>query len=958
LLLVLLLAGPPGVARSHAQVVSSDPAFPTADGPVTLTFRASEGDMGLSGHTGDVYIHAGVITNLSTVKDGCGPNAANWRYVRTAWGVNTAQTRMTRTAPNTYTLTIDNIRSWFGVPASEDILRLAMVFRDASGNRTGKAAGSCDIFLDLFHGDLAVSIVLPQASTLNPVVRTEPGTVDIRAVSLPTVDGLTLYVDGTDVHTVANDTLEWALPLTTPGRVDVRVEARQGSETAESSFYAVLVDAPSDAPRPPGIVDGITYDPTDPSRVTLSVFAPWKSFIHVIGDFNGWEIHPEQALKRDAIREDSVHWWITLDGLEPGREYAFQYVMDGDLRLADPYAEKVLSPEDSFIPASIYPELKPYPEGQTLHAVSVLQTAQEPFEWTVDDFQRPPAHELVIYELLVRDFLEQHDWSTLIDTLGYLERLGVNAIELMPPNEFEGNSSWGYNPSFHFAVDKYYGPADDLKRFVDAAHARGMVVIMDIVLNHTFGQSPLARQYWSGSQPTAQNPWFNTVCAHPSDGTCFGVDFDHESPSTKAYVDRVTRHWLTEYRMDGFRFDLTKGFTNNNSGGNYDADRIAIVKRMMDALYVVDPEAYVILEHWTGWTEERQLAEHGALVWANITHGFQQSTMGYASGADISGIWFGRRSWTLPNVVAYMESHDEERLMAKNRAFGNAAGTYSTQDVPTALDRMKAAAAFLLTTPGPKMIWQFGELGYDVSIDFNGRTGEKPIRWSYLDDPDRARLRDTYASLIRLRAAHEVFTSPSTAITQDLGGLVKSHVLTLGASGASAVVVGNFDVVDRTARVTLPQGGTWFDFFGRRSMEFGAAGASHDMEVTLAPGQFHVFLNEAPRVTPPEGLMTVDVESKPEAGLPGDPVAMHAPWPNPLRKGMEGRLTFDVSEPGPVVVELYSMLGQRMAVLDEGYRAPGRHQVVLSVGTLSAGSYVVRLVTAGGHTATRTITLF
>ncbi|WP_243664309.1 alpha-amylase family glycosyl hydrolase [Rhodothermus marinus] len=90
------------------------------------------------------------------------------------------------------------------------------------------------------------------------------------------------------------------------------------------------------------------------------------------------------------------------------------------------------------------------------------------------DFERPPAHELVIYELLIRDFVARHDYATLIDTLDYLERLGVNAIELMPVAEFDGNISWGYNPAFHLALDKYYGPADDLKRFVDECHRRGI----------------------------------------------------------------------------------------------------------------------------------------------------------------------------------------------------------------------------------------------------------------------------------------------------------------------------------------------------------------------------------------------------------------------------------------------------------------------------------------------------
>ena len=98
--------------------------------------------------------------------------------------------------------------------------------------------------------------------------------------------------------------------------------------------------------------------------------------------------------------------------------------------------------------------------------------------------------------MLLRDFLAAHDWNTLTDTLDYFTELGINAIELMPVSEFEGNESWGYNPSFYFAADKYYGPASDLKVFIDSCHGQGIAVILDMVLNHSYGQSPLVQLYF------------------------------------------------------------------------------------------------------------------------------------------------------------------------------------------------------------------------------------------------------------------------------------------------------------------------------------------------------------------------------------------------------------------------------------------------------------------------------
>jgi 1,4-alpha-glucan branching enzyme len=162
-----------------------------------------------------------------------------------------------------------------------------------------------------------------------------------------------------------------------------------------------------------------------------------------------------------------------------------------------------------------------YPVGKADGIVSVFQTAQTPYEWQVEEFVKPLKQDLIIYELLVRDFVSARNYQTLIDTINYLKNLGINAIELMPVSEFEGNSSWGYNPSFYFAPDKYYGTKNDLKEFIDVCHQNGMAVILDMVLNHSYGQSPLVQLYFDGSagdygQPTPLNPWYNETSPNQS----------------------------------------------------------------------------------------------------------------------------------------------------------------------------------------------------------------------------------------------------------------------------------------------------------------------------------------------------------------------------------------------------------------------------------------------------------
>src|SRR5690606_34744624 len=205
---------------------------------------------------------------------------------------------------------------------------------------------------------------------------------------------------------------------------------------------------------------------------------------------------------------------------------------------------------------------------------------------------------LVVYELHVRDFLSSHSFSDLIDTISYLKRLGINAIELMPLNEFEGNDSWGYNPSFYFSVDKYYGTKQELKRLIDAAHQNGIAVILDIVLNHPFGLSPMVQMYFdkSANKPAGNNPWFYRDYVGPYE---WGYDFNHDSPYTKQFVDDVNSFWINEFHFDGFRFDFTKGFTSAAFPfDGYNSSRIAILKRMADKIWEQDENAYIILEHW------------------------------------------------------------------------------------------------------------------------------------------------------------------------------------------------------------------------------------------------------------------------------------------------------------------------------------------------------------------------
>ena len=666
-----------------------------------------------------------------------------------------------------------SVRAFFGAPSDEVIEQMSFVFRNGDGSQTGRDAGGGDIFLDLTQAGSGFAASL-QSPTSNALV-VEPGAViSIRVAASEPANFTVTDNGGALTQTSDAQLLEYDLIAGAQGTHIVEITVSTDTETIIFEFaYAVPLDvAMADVPE--GLEPGITFvDGT----LRLNLYAPGKEHIFVLGSFNDYR--PEVAYQMRPAEDG--HWWIEIEGLDPAGPHTFQYLVDGKVRIADPYSTVVLDPSnDPFIDERVYPDLPPYPaEAQGILSLIDPQVAE--YDWQTEDYERPPQERLVVYELLVRDFLESHSYTDLIDTLDYLEYLGVNAIELMPVNEFEGNISWGYNPSYHMALDKYYGPIYEFKRLVDECHQRGIAVIVDVVYNHGFSQSPLAQLYWDGPnfRPTEDNPWMNVFAKHPFN---VGYDFNHESPATREFVKRVMRYWLEEFRLDGFRFDLSKGFTqvdaNGNVGawGNYDPSRLVILKDYADEVWSTTPGAYVIMEHFADWQEEQEMAEYeeGMLLWNKMQPQYKEAVLGYNS--NLAGASYLNRGWEVPGLVSYMESHDEERLIYEALLYGNSEGSYNVKNLQTALARVEAASVMFYTIPGPKMLWQFGELGYDFSINYcedgtvnnDCRTGPKPIRWDYLEENARRRLYERTAALLDLTQSYDVFHTDN--IDYDLSG--------------------------------------------------------------------------------------------------------------------------------------------------------------------------------------------
>lgn len=884
-----------------SQMVTTDPAVPTLGKTIRIYYDTSKDPGELNNFTGDLYVHTGLILEGNP----------NWQKVIGTWGNNATQPKLNYLGNYRYELVISpSIEAFYNVLPGEKVKKIALVFRNAAGNRQTRP----DIFIDVFEQGLNVVFTLPEqfslVSELNSIIKI--------SASATNADSVSLYINSRFRKSgKTKDLVTDTIVAGEYGEYWIKAIAWDLPSYAADSFFVYVRRPVVTANLPAGVKDGINYV-SDTSAIFV-LHAPYKNHVFTVGDFTGWVANEKGYMN---VTPDGERYWVRINGLQPRKEYRFQYLVDGSLYIADPYADKILDPfNDDYITDATYPGLIKYPKGLTSGIVSVLQTAQVPYRWKNTTFQPPAANNLVIYELLVRDFVSAHDFKTLIDTLGYLGNLGVNAIELMPVTEFEGNLSWGYNVSFYFAPDKYYGPKNYLKAFVDSCHSKGIAVILDLVLNHCFGQSPFVQLYLDryGTDEIVMkipNPWFNAVSPNPV--YKWGADFNHESPATKQLVDRVTSYWLTEYKIDGFRLDFTKGFTNTpGEGSAYDAARIAILKRIADRIWAVNPSAYVILEHFAANAEEKELAEYGMLVWGNMNYQFAEAVMGYPS--DLSGATHLARGWNVPNLVAYMESHDEERVMYKAITYGATAMGYDVKNIQTAIKRMELAAVFLLAIPGPKMIWQFGELGYDISINFNGRLGEKPLVWFYYSIPERLRLYKIYRIMNNLRQTHNVFSSYN--YTYSLSGRQKSIQLTSQALKVN--IVGNFDISPGTFVPSFQNTGKWYEYFTDDSLTVN----SLTDPLTLQPGEYRLYTSV--RLASPKKYLGIKKDVFNENSLSVDV------YPNPS----SGYFSFDISIAGhgQLTLTVYSATG--MQVWHETMQSP-QETIVIWDGRDAGGNNV------------------
>ena len=924
---------------SFAQITTS-PTPVLADQPATITFDKT--GTPLASYTGTLYAYVGVTVN-----------GVQWQNIKGSpvWGNNSQPTMIQQTA-NTYTLSISpDLYTYFGVSTANSITQICIIFRSADATMQ-----TADAFIPV--GAFQYTLTAPAFNSYNFL--TSGSSLAVTANNTNGNATYTLIANGTTINTQTTSNYSYTHTNITSNQV-YTLQITQGITTFTTKFTVIINPGSTTLTLPAGMVDGVNYNASDPTKATIVLNAPFKDFVYLAGSFNNWQPGLAHAMKKDGTK-----FWLELTGLTPGQVYTYQYwVCDQTnrpanspalVKTADPFSTLVLSPFDDpeIATLGVYPGLPTYPVGQE-REVTVFQTGQTPYPWSTatTNFVKPKKKDLIIYEVLVRDFDATRTYQDLINKIDYFKNLKINAIQLMPVMEFEGNMSWGYNTVYHMAPDKRYGPPAKLKQFVDLCHQNGIAVILDIALNHVFGRSPLERIWmldtdndgWAngtGPRTTTENPYINQTATH-----AYGVgsDINHflttgpGANMTRTYVTRTIQTWIQDYKIDGFRWDLTKGFTNQCTSGDetctngYRSDRVAKLKEYADIQWAADPNFLVIFEHLgTGGSasEEYEWADYlrsgdtkGIMQWRNVNTAYANLLKG--NYADISGVTEGVGSANMKyRFVGYAESHDEERVVYK--ALTEAGQTQG--NLFKVHQRLGAMAAVHLLVPGPKMIWHFGDLGWDKSLwtcnngvvsysnpDCKLDTKPQP-QWveNWLADANRSAVYNNFSKLINLKRTEDVFENGDFAWNLSQTGSPRLDIWTSTSPTAvlSYVFVRtNFSDNTLNTGAGFPFLGTWYNMMDNSIINV----TDTNMNIAIETGGFRVYGNK------PSVLNNTDFSAMDYVSLS----------PNPTLN------SFSINT-DPSKVEVYSITGQ----LVKSFNVANTNNQY-DVSELSQGVYLVKV---------------
>ena len=546
--------------------------------------------------------------------------------------------------------------------------------------------------------------------------------------------------------------------------------------------------------------------------IEFNLFAPYNKGVALIGSFSNWQEIP--------MKKGDDGYFRTTVKLEDGTyEYKFRvqsnswfFEPEEWTDVTDPYATDINGLGG---------------KNKGIARIKDGERIVDTYVWQHDHQPLPAHHELVIYELHVGDFSGGEDdrdmrgkYKHVIEKLDYLCELGINAIELMPIQEYPGNYSWGYNPCYFFATESSYGSTAELKQLIDECHSRGICIIMDGIYNHSEASSPLTQidhDYWYHHSPRdSENNW--------------GPEFNYEHydevldiyPARKFIGDTI-RFWIEEYHIDGIRYDAARQIAN------YDFMHWIVEEAKKTA---GTKTFYNIAEHIPETTSITNIDGPMDGCWHDsFRHTIQKHIFGDTFDLEsLKDVIDGKRQgfMSTTNLVNYLTNHDHERTMVElaNRQIFEEEG----------FNKAKLGVVLLMTSVGVPLIWMGEEFG-----EYKTKQPEaSKIEWSLLNNHRNRNLFEYYKGLIHLRKnCHALYTENIDFIHENLEAKVLAYSR-WNQEGSRVVVVVNFSANFLTSYLipNFPCGGTWHEWTGNYQVEAGDDGMITD----LGPYEAKVFV--------------------------------------------------------------------------------------------------------------------
>lgn len=517
------------------------------------------------------------------------------------------------------------------------------------------------------------------------------------------------------------------------------------------------------------------------NMIEFKLWAPYNAKALLLGDFlDGQEAEMEKG--KDGYFRIEVE-------LEDGSySYKFRvqsksFFLDSDewVEVVDPYATQV--------------------DEAAQCAIAHIKSGQRivsDYTWQHDEAELPSQNELVIYEMLVQDFNgssdEKGNFRSVLDKLDYLQSLGINALELMPVQSCPMEIGWGYNLRHYFALRSAYGKPNDLKRLIDECHARGMLVLLDVVLNHSEGESPLTKIDY--------DYWYRREAKDPDNSWGPEFDYHHYDDNYDRYPARdfmrdMINFWITEYHFDGLRFDAVKQLDNPEFLG-WIVDEAGLAAK--------PKPLFTIAEHIPETSELSGFEGPVDSSWrVSFHYNLLDLLLQKGDAVDLAKELIDPRPsgfQSATNVVNYLTSHDQDRLMA------NMADAEIFDEA--AFKRAKFGAALVMTAMGIPMIWMGEEMG-----EYQPKTLDpSPLDWSLLDNETNQGLLKYYQGLIALRKENAALRSDNIDILYESSEDQVVAYIRWDDMGPQVVVIVNCsDSYIADYEITgLPENGDWHEW--------------------------------------------------------------------------------------------------------------------------------------------------